>query len=129
MRLLVLLLLCSACFTRPGLHVASTPPGAAVHVDGQDSGFVTPCELALEYGDPYAVELRLPGHAPARVQVEPLSRTLGVRYWQEASNPPARPHWHFPLFLTSFDFFVPRYVQRAHSPARIHLRLKPDGRP
>jgi hypothetical protein len=32
----------------PGTAFASEPPGARVEIDGQDSGWVTPCMIALD---------------------------------------------------------------------------------
>lgn len=44
--------------------VTSTPPGASIVVDGQDSGQTTPSDVQLQAGE-HTVELRLSGYAPA----------------------------------------------------------------
>ncbi|MDD9933593.1 MAG: PEGA domain-containing protein, partial [Myxococcales bacterium] len=73
------------------LAVASTPAGAKVIINGQDTGQVTPAELALTRGD-HTLELRLEGH-------EPLSEELSIRVGAreeiaaqlEAAAPPPPP--------------------------------------
>ena len=56
--------------------VASEPPGAAIFVDGDDSGRVTPAELERAPGR-VSIELRLEGY-------EPLAREVRVRAGERA---------------------------------------------
>lgn len=67
--------------------VSSTPAGAAIYVDGTDSGQVTPAEVTMSPGE-HTVEVRLSGYSPAsqtfeaqaatRVRLEvPLSEDAG----------------------------------------------------
>jgi hypothetical protein len=58
------------------LRVTSTPPGASVRIDGEDTGKTTPAELELEPGE-HAVTLRLEGY-------EDGSRTVRVREGESA---------------------------------------------
>jgi tetratricopeptide (TPR) repeat protein len=43
--------------------VSSTPPGATIVVDGQDTGHTTPSDIEMAAGE-HAVELRLTGYSP-----------------------------------------------------------------
>lgn len=43
--------------------VSSTPPGATIVVDGQDTGHTTPADIAMAAGE-HAVELRMTGYSP-----------------------------------------------------------------
>lgn len=58
------------------LALSSTPEGAAVWVDGQDTGKVTPAELAILRGE-HAVEIKLEGYTPVR---ETVTMRIGVRH-------------------------------------------------
>jgi hypothetical protein len=44
---------------RPSIQVTSTPPGAAISVDGKPTGQVTPATVALQAGQTYDVRLSL----------------------------------------------------------------------
>lgn len=57
------------------LAVASTPPGAAISVDGQDTGRTTPAEVTVAPGD-HTIGLTLAGHEAGSQQV---SVTFGAR--------------------------------------------------
>jgi hypothetical protein len=57
-----------------GTTLASEPPGARVRVDGRDSGWVTPCMIALDAEETHVVTLELDGFAPREVVLEPLER-------------------------------------------------------
>lgn len=54
------------------LHIDSTPPGAAIRLDGVDTDDVTPAEYQLPVG-PHAVSVALAGHV-----VAPIERTITV---------------------------------------------------
>lgn len=66
------------------LVITTVPAGAAVRVDGQDSGKVTPAEIALPRG-PHTLELTLAGHTAI---TEPLSAKAGVRHELHAELQP-----------------------------------------
>jgi hypothetical protein len=54
------------------LSVTSTPPGAAVSLDGEDTGAVTPASFPMEEPYPRAVELMLDGYDSATQEVPPV---------------------------------------------------------
>ncbi|TVQ86495.1 MAG: PEGA domain-containing protein [Deltaproteobacteria bacterium] len=55
----------------PSLVFSTTPSGATVVIDGQDVG-KTPMTWTAEPDTAYQIELRLSGHEPERVSVQPL---------------------------------------------------------
>jgi hypothetical protein len=110
----------------PGLQISSSPPGAEVWIDGQDSGFATPCVLALERGDAYRVELVLEGYETALRGVDPDARVLLVP-WRDADLQST--HWRFPLWLALDDFLVPVRLDRSLSPSRVHVQMRLAGEP
>lgn len=56
------------------LAVSSTPAGAQIIVDGQDTGLVTPADLTLPAGE-HTLELQLEGHQPATQTVTAQAAT------------------------------------------------------
>lgn len=117
-------LLLPACITTtpPGVAISSTPPGATVAVDGRDSGYVTPCDLALDPEESHRVTLTHPGFAPLELVLR-RDRTIDVVQWSEGYQATTGPA--FPLFLPGVDFFFPVKIDRGLSPGRIHARLQP----
>lgn len=104
----------------PGVVIASNPPGARVLVDGEDTGFVTPCNLGLPH-DAAAIDLVLPGYQVAQVRVEPSSQTY-ILPWRDGMA--GYNTWHFWLWLNAVDFIAPvKYVKRL-SPGRIYVPLR-----
>lgn len=69
------------------LVITTAPAGAAVRVDGQDTGKVTPSELSLPRG-PHTLELTLAGHTAI---TEPLTAKAGVRHELHAEMQPLPP--------------------------------------
>jgi hypothetical protein len=124
---LLLAALLGACrSTTPcGTLLASSPPGARILVNGNDSGFVTPCVLALAEGDRHLIRFELPGFEPAGLPLSPQMRIEFIS-WMEGYSPWSQ--LHFPLFLPFFDLFKPVRVNRALSPSRVHVRLHPTDR-
>ena len=117
--------LSSACLIRqpaPGVVIASDPLGARVLVDGKDSGFVTPCNLALER-ERVAIDLVLPGYRVARLDMRPDERTYSMRYIDMYSDYDT---WNFPLWLNFTDFLFPFKNEKWMSPARIHVPMRPS---
>jgi hypothetical protein len=120
------LLLLPACVwyvTPPGTRFASTPPGARVLVDGRDTGFLTPCLIALDEDRDHRVEIALDGFEPARLRLLEggtryiLYLTAGVAY-------PAA-SFSFPLLLPTTDLVLPVRLDDRLGPSRIYVELKP----
>lgn len=76
MRLLLVLPLLAACSAT--LKVTSSPPGARILLNGQDTGEVTPAELTgRELGGGGALSVALDGHEAA--EARPVTATTSVR--------------------------------------------------
>lgn len=79
---------------RPAVVViSSTPPGAAIVVDGNDTGQVTPANVEMSAGE-HTVELRLGGYAPATQTFEAAAATrvrLEMTLQQASGNAGADP--------------------------------------
>lgn len=103
------------------MHFSSSPPGATLVVDGQETGFVTPCALDLEDADVRMVQFRLPGYEVATRELRSMDRSDLV-YWREASG--NLKTWNFPVWLGAEDFFIPRKDLSGEAPSRVHVRLK-----
>jgi hypothetical protein len=104
-----------------GIAFASTPPGARILIDGKDSGFVTPCRLALDPGDAYKVELRLQGYVPAKIRLTSDSRADAI-LWSDMYI--REGVWNFPLWLNLKDTFQPFSYEKTLAPARVYARLE-----
>jgi len=107
----------------PRCYIFSEPPGAAVLVDGVDTGFTTPAVL------------------------EPGSATIGVEkdgYFSQARSVDGRISFRFPrhndggasvyaiafpLFWTFEDLIFPFQVRTREHPRRLYFRLVPLDRP
>jgi hypothetical protein len=111
----------------PGTAIASEPPGARVHVDGRDSGWVTPCRLALDAEETHVVMLRLEGYTPREVLLEPAHRH-GFVDWRQAVNG-VRSTIEFPILMPPGDLLLPFRELRATSPGRVFVRLRPADAP
>ena len=98
---------------------ASDPPGARVWVDGEDSGFVTPCNMGLSRED-HQIDLLLPGYQAASIKIGPRGERWLI-HWSEAYI--SWNTWRFPLFLNYEDGLAPIKLSRGHSPQRIHVPL------
>ena len=100
---------------------ATDPPGARVVLDGVDSGFVTPCHIALENKSAQRVDLELAGYETASRVVTNGSRAYAI-LWNEmiVSNNT----WHFPLWLPIEDFVIPFKISRGSTPGRLFVRLR-----
>jgi hypothetical protein len=69
------------------LVITTVPAGAAIRIDGQDSGKVTPADVPVPRGD-HTLELSLAGHTAIS---EPLSAKAGVRHELHAQLQPLPP--------------------------------------
>lgn len=111
----------------PGVTFASEPPGARVQVDGQDSGWVTPCMIALTWEEVHVVTLALEGHVPHEILLVPEER-LGVSDWRQGASG-VNSTIRFPFFQEPVDFFFPLREVRALAPGRVFVRLRPAETP
>lgn len=118
--LAVLACSCVAINRTPGVMISSRPAGARVVVDGQDSGFVTPCNIDIERS-PHAIDLLLDGYQPARIAVDKGGETWLI-HWNEAYMD--YHVWNFPLWLNLYDFWTPVQIDRSFEPARIFVALR-----
>jgi hypothetical protein len=107
--------------TQPGITISSQPPGAEVWIDGDYSGFCTPCVLEVESGDPHRIELRLAGYETIERHVVP-HRDLHAIPWREGDLNAT--HWRFPLFLTLGGFLWPIRLDSDPWPSRMHARMR-----
>lgn len=108
-----------------GVMVASKPVGARVLIDGHDSGFVTPCCLAIDRKE-QRIDLVLDGYQRASRVVADDDRTYLI-YWDEGYLGPNT--YRFPLFLNFYDGWVPVRFEETYSPERLFVRMRPVGTP
>jgi hypothetical protein len=112
--------------TPPAVAFSSEPPGARVLVDGRDSGWVTPCLIALE-DEEHMVTLTLDGHVPVVVALAPWERKHLVD-WRLGVNG-VRSTIRFPLLLPGIDLLLPLRVLDMPAPGRVFVRLHPNPAP
>lgn len=106
---------------RTNVSIASEPPGARIKVDGRDSGFVTPCLLALQHGDGARIDLEYPGYVTATRLLTPDRQVYAILW----SDMHVRPNvWNFPLWLNTRDLFVPVKYDKTLSPGRLYVKLE-----
>ncbi len=98
----------------------STPRGAVVFVDGEDSGHSTPCNIQLSDRN-RTFEFRLGGYEPVQRKIRVGERSE-VAYWEDSYTDYRT--WAFPLWLNAEDFFFPVKEDDGEMPNRIHVRLK-----
>ena len=110
-----------------GTTLASEPPGARVNIDGRDSGWVTPCMIALDAEETHVVTLELEGFAPRELVFEPQERH-GIVSWRQGVNG-VRSTIRFPLLLPTADLLLPLREVEAPAPERVFVRLRPSGAP
>jgi hypothetical protein len=103
------------------VSIASEPPGARIKVDGKDSGFVTPCLIALERGDGARIDLEYPGYVTATRLLTPDHQLYAI-LWSEMYV--REPVWNFPLWLNTRDLFVPVKYDKTLSPGRLYVKLE-----
>ncbi|MFT5198906.1 MAG: hypothetical protein ACI87O_001566 [Planctomycetota bacterium] len=115
------LLLTVSCSSTPPVHFASSPAGARILIDGQDSGFVTPTALDIRKKDHLRVEFVLPGFKTAVRDLRSGKRVNYVFYgdWVAHYNT-----WRFPLWLNVGDFFQQRSVLKGELPSRLFEQLQ-----
>jgi hypothetical protein len=111
---------CSVFRSPAKVTFASDPPGARVLIDRKDSGFVTPCVLALDKGDT-RVDFVYPGYATETRELT-TDRQFDVILWRDMYL--RSEVWRFPLWLNTKDFFTPIKSRRVLVPGRVHVRLE-----
>jgi hypothetical protein len=121
-------LLAAGCttFASSGRAVSFTtdPPGARVIIDRKDTGFVTPCRLAMPGEDRHHVDLVMPGYSPVHLRVK-RGRNADVILWRDMYVRPVV--WRFPLWLNLEDSFEPFKFRRSYSPGHVFVRLERAG--
>ncbi|MDF1836391.1 MAG: PEGA domain-containing protein [Planctomycetota bacterium] len=119
--LAIVLLLIVSCSSTPPVHFASSPPGARILIDGQDSGFVTPTSLDIRNKEHRQVEFVLPGFKTAVRNLRNGKRVNYVFYedWVAHYNT-----WRFPLWLNVGDFFQQRTVLKGELPSRLFVQMQ-----
>jgi hypothetical protein len=105
--------------------IASEPPGARVLIDGRDSGWVTPCHIALDEEEEHVVRVSLAGHESREVVIVPFYR-LKIVHWTAGVNG-VRSTVRFPILLPTIDFLFPFSETDAAAPGRVFVRLRPES--
>jgi len=113
--------------TPAGTSFATEPPGARVHVDGRDSGWVTPCLIALDPEDTHKITLNLDGYEPREFVFVPETRRSIVE-WKRGVNG-VKSTIRFPILLPAEDLLFPVRESQALSPGRVFVRLRPIPTP
>lgn len=109
-----------------GPTFASEPPGARVHVDGRDSGWVTPCQIALDTDEVHTVALVMPGYAARELVLVPEEHVKIVDWLLGVNG--VRSTINFPILLPAWDFLFPLREVHALAPGRVFVRLRPAER-
>lgn len=129
--LLLLLSLCPACTwwsSKERVLVASEPPGAAIWLDGQDTGKTTPATLDIggHFGANHELELRKKGYRPAVRRSYQHTEGYTVRWIEGALDERVLT---LPLFWTTGDVFFPFGVRSAILPAEHCIVLEREDAP
>ena len=95
-------------------------------LDDRDSGYVTPCLVALDRGDDYRVRLELAGFEPREFYLQSNDSTHDIPWHDGAKSPNGL---HTPFFLDARDLFLPFRNDESHWPKRIFVRLQPTPSP
>lgn len=123
---------CTYAEGRSTILVTSTPAGAAIFVDGEDTGETTPVMLDFSsllnatdfFGSDRVVTIRKKGFEPESRFVNHHS-TFYASKWLDGSTT----FWFMsaPLFWTFGDFFLPFGAKWDYVPHEVHVRLYPEG--
>jgi hypothetical protein len=112
---------CQISRQQPGVLIASDPPGATIHVDGVDSGFVTPAAIYVPRTDWHRVDVSLEGY---RAQTRILGPGTQVTVVPWTAGWLGLLTWWFPLWLDARALLVPVRIDDNLQPSRIHVRLR-----
>jgi hypothetical protein len=89
-------------------------------INGVDTGFATPCMLAVE-DELMMIDVRLKGYEPEQ-RIVTRDPKLETRHWNEMSS--SARTWRFPLWLNIHDLFShPVREIMLLAPGRIFIRL------
>jgi len=112
---------CVASTASPGVFFATNPPGARVFVNGEDSGFATPCAISLDKTREHEVAFVLDGYDVARRDLFPNTRWTATS-WSDGDI--GLSLWRFPLFLTFQGLFFPFGEDDDLVPSRLYVPLE-----
>ena len=130
---LLTLALPSCMFTGDsGVRISSTPAGAYIFLDGEDTGKTTPAMLDLGSmtnlggltGGDRIVTVRKKGYEPEQRTIYHHSSVYSARWLDGATT------LYFitaPLFWTMEDFFFPMVTEWDYIPHELHVTLYPEG--
>lgn len=111
---------CLSTDPAPTLSLSTHPPGAMVFINGEETGFATPCILAVEE-DLMRVDFLLDGY-DAETRIVTRDPKLETRYWSEMNS--GSRNWRFPLWLPIHDVFAnPVREVMILAPGRIFIRM------
>jgi len=111
---------CISAESDPTLALSTQPPGAQVLINGEDTGFATPCILTVEE-ELIRVDIVLEGYDP-ETRIVTRDPKLETRYWSEMNT--SSRTWHFPLWLPIHDVFNnPVREVMLLAPGRIFIRM------
>ena len=119
----LMLLGASSCISTapaPILALSTQPPGAMIIINGEETGFATPCLLAVEE-ELMRVDIILEGYDP-ETRIVTRDPKLETRYWSEMNS--GSRTWRSPLSLPIHDVFAsPVREVMILAPGRIFSRL------
>jgi len=121
---LMLLLSLASCrsVAPPGTYFDTRPAGAEVIIDGKQSGYVTPCLIALNRGSDHSVRFELPGYEMREAALD----SHETKTWTVMRDGAIAPNGlSFPIGLTALELFLPRVSDDSLQPGRIFMRLSP----
>lgn len=114
----------------PHVLITSEPPGAAIALDGNDTGQTTPAsfEIAANFGHDHVVTLTKKGYRPETRQL--VQRTEGyTSKWIDGASGGEMSLPPLPIFWTGGDFFFPFGVRGALIPNEIYVKLYREDEP
>ena len=111
---------CIATDPSPTLALSTHPPGAMVVINGEETGFATPCILAVDE-EFMRVDIVLEGYE-AETRIVTRDPKLETRYWSEMNS--GSRTWRSPLSLPIHDVFAnPVHEVMILAPGRIFIRM------
>ena len=121
-------LCCVACTYASGdptVLVSSTPAGAEILLDGQETGRTTPSLLDLDgiIGSDHRITVRKDGYEPEHRDVVHYTHWYTSR-WIDGTDFRL---FALPLWWTLGDFVTPFAVRWQYQPHELHVTLHPEG--
>lgn len=111
---------CISTAPAPTLALSTHPPGAMVTINGEETGFATPCILAVEE-EFMRVDISLDGYDD-ETRIVTRDPKLETRYWSEMNS--GTRNWRFPLWLPIHDVLAnPVQEVMILAPGRIFIRM------